>query len=74
MTATLLRPRVRKRLTVEALCARHNALVFERQALRSSGAASAALERNRLEIVRCQWELAQALIDRHATAAAAVAA
>jgi hypothetical protein len=73
MPATLLRPRVQKRLTVEALCERHNELVFERQALRSAGAGSAALEQNRLKIVRCQWELAHALIDRH-SAAPAVAA
>jgi len=73
MSATPLRPRVPKRLTVEALCQRHNELVFERQALRSSGAAAAALEQNRLKIVQCQWELAHALIDRHAAAPAVAA-
>jgi hypothetical protein len=41
------------------------ALVAERQRLRSRHAGPAALERNRLQIVRAQWELAQALIDRH---------
>ena len=40
-------------------------LVAERQELRGSGAAEAAIERNRLQIARAQWELAHALIERH---------
>jgi hypothetical protein len=41
------------------------ALVAERQRLRGGDAGPAALERNRLQIVRAQWQLAQALIERH---------
>jgi hypothetical protein len=52
-------------VTVETLTIRIAALVAERQQLRGGDAAPAALERNRLTIVRAQWELAQALIDRH---------
>ncbi len=40
-------------------------LVAERQQLRASGAEHDALERNRAEIVRSQWELAAALIACH---------
>jgi len=40
-------------------------LVAERQELRNRGAGQAALERNRLQIARAQWELGHALIDRH---------
>jgi hypothetical protein len=40
-------------------------LVAERQGLRADGASEAALERNRLQIARAQWELGHALIDRH---------
>jgi hypothetical protein len=43
-------------------------LVVERQELRSRGAAPAAIERNRVQIARAQWELAHALIDRHGPA------
>jgi hypothetical protein len=50
---------------VEYLVAAINALVFERQELRASGAGSGLLERNRLEIVRRQSELSNALIRRH---------
>ena len=80
MSATILRPRLpgrvrrsRIRRTVESLTERHAELVSERQRLRSSGAAEAALERNRLAIVRCQWDLSHALIERHLPAAAAAA-
>jgi hypothetical protein len=50
---------------VEALTALHATLVRERQELRSAGAEVEALERNRLAIVGCQWELSLALIERH---------
>ncbi|MDQ2983243.1 MAG: hypothetical protein M3R70_04875 [Actinomycetota bacterium] len=80
MSATSLRPRIparirraRSRLSVEALCERHYSLVRERQELRSAGATAAALEGNRIKIVRCQWEMSHALIDRHAAATAAAA-
>jgi hypothetical protein len=41
-------------------------LVYERQELRALGASGAWLERNRLELVRSQWDLSHALIRRHA--------
>jgi len=71
VSATPLRRVAPKRLrrgrgpTVEALCETHAALVGERQQLRAAGADAATLERNRLEIVRCQWQLAQAFLARH---------
>jgi len=40
-------------------------LVAERQELRDRLASDAALERNRRQIARAQWELGHALIDRH---------
>jgi hypothetical protein len=61
--------RSRSRASVEALTVRIAVLVAERQELRVSGAAEAAIERNRLEIARAQWELAHALIERHLPAA-----
>jgi hypothetical protein len=57
--------RGRSRMSVEALTVRIAVLVAERQELRVSGAAEAAIERNRLQIARAQWELAHALIERH---------
>jgi hypothetical protein len=51
--------------TVETLRELHAALVNERQQLRAGGAALDELERNRLAIVHCQWELSRALIERH---------
>jgi hypothetical protein len=59
------------RRDVEALADLHATLVLERQQLRSDGAAMADLERNRLAIVQCQWELSRALIDRYLTTAPA---
>jgi hypothetical protein len=50
---------------VESLSDQHATLVRERQELRSTGAALEQLERNRLAIVECQWQLSQALIARH---------
>jgi hypothetical protein len=56
---------------VESLADRHAALVRERQELRSTGAQLDQLERNRLAIVECQWQLSQALIARHLVPATA---
>jgi hypothetical protein len=72
MSATALRPvaprrfrRERRRLGVEARQARVAALALARQELRTSGAEPAALERNRVELARAQWELSHALIEQH---------
>jgi hypothetical protein len=67
MASISLRPLLpaRSQRTVETLRAMHTSLVFERQQLRSEGAHSDDLERNRLAIVRCQWELSRALIERY---------
>jgi hypothetical protein len=72
MSVAALRPvaprrfrRERRRLGVEALQARVAALGLERQELRTSGAEPAALERNRVELARAQWELSHALIEQH---------
>jgi FtsZ-binding cell division protein ZapB len=68
MASTALRQFASARLLpidVEALSDRHATLVRERQELRSGGAALEQLERNRLAIVECQWQLSQALIARH---------
>jgi hypothetical protein len=51
--------------SVEALDARIQRLVLERQLLRSEGAGREALERNRQEICRHQHALSLALIARH---------
>ncbi len=40
-------------------------LVLERQALREGGAAADELERNRLAIVRAQWQLSYAFVELH---------
>jgi hypothetical protein len=70
--ATTLRPRAPRRFrrsssrrSVEELQTRIHALALERQRLRLDGAGPAALERNRLELARAQWELSYALIERH---------
>jgi hypothetical protein len=52
-------------MTVESLVLRIAELVTERQDLRNAGAPQAAIERNRVQLARAQWELAHALIDRH---------
>jgi hypothetical protein len=57
--------RSRNRRSVEALAVRIAELVVERQELRVSGAPPAAVERNRRQIARAQWELAHALIERY---------
>jgi hypothetical protein len=61
-------PRFRRRsrrATVESLMQEIADLAAERQELRDHGAASAKLERNRVKLVRKQWELSHALIARH---------
>jgi hypothetical protein len=69
MSLRHLRPaRFRRRraaASVEALTLRVAELVAERQQLREGGASDTALERNRIQIARAQWELGRALIDRH---------
>jgi hypothetical protein len=52
-------------MKVEQLTERLRQLVLERQSLRDRGASTAELERNRLEIVRRQWQLSYALIESH---------
>jgi hypothetical protein len=59
---------------LERLAQLHTTLVDERQRLRGEGAPAEELERNRLAIVQCQWELSRALIDRHLPPAAAPSA
>ena len=78
--ATTLRPRQPKRFrraaaprSVEELNARLDRLTADRQRLRLQGSDPWALERNRIEIARTQWELSYALIERHAVAAPAAA-
>ena len=61
-------PRGTDSRTPEALLERTSALAAERQRLRADGASSAALERNRLEIVRAQQQLAHALLEQHLAA------
>jgi hypothetical protein len=65
--------RARRTRDVETLSELHAALVRERQQLRSGGAPSDELERNRLAIVHCQWELSRALIARYVLPARAAA-
>jgi hypothetical protein len=68
------RPVRAQRRDPETLAHLHAALVVERQQLRLGGAATKELERNRLAIVDCQWELSQALIQRYLPPAAAASA
>jgi len=68
MVSTTLRPGSGTRAlspNVEALAELHGALVRERQTLRAGAAEETDLEQNRLAIVRCQWELSRALIERY---------
>jgi hypothetical protein len=66
---TPLRPiairRIPARETVESLTQHISTLTTERQALRTNGANETALERNRVQIARAQWELSYALIERY---------
>jgi hypothetical protein len=57
--------RSRVTATAEELGARLEVLVLERQELRRRSASAKALERNRLQIARTQWELGFVLIDTH---------
>jgi hypothetical protein len=50
---------------IAMLTAEKDDLVHERQSLREDGANRDELERNRLHIVRAQWELSHALIEAH---------
>jgi hypothetical protein len=40
-------------------------LAAERQDLRTAGAERARLEENRVELVKAQWSLSRALIEKH---------
>jgi phage shock protein A len=68
-TMTSLRPIAPRRLpareTVESLTQHISTLTTERQALRTNGANETALESNRTQIARAQWDLSYALIERY---------
>jgi hypothetical protein len=68
VTTVVLEPRSEQ--TVESLLRRISTLVAERQELRRRPAKAEKLEENRLEIVRCQRELNQALIELYGKKAA----
>jgi hypothetical protein len=51
--------------TVESLSDEIRGLVYEHQTMRTVGAGTDELERNRVELVRAQQELVHALIRRH---------
>jgi hypothetical protein len=57
--------------TVATLNAEICRVVLERQRLQVHGAEATELEQNRIEIVRLQWKLSDALIARHAPVRAA---
>jgi len=76
MSATVLRPAVPPRFrrghsrpSVEALLEQISGLTAERQRLREQDAGVIRLERNRMKLVRAQWELSHALIERYLPAA-----
>jgi cell division protein FtsB len=68
------RSRKAEEADLETLKQLHTKLVNERQQLRSNDAPAEELERNRLAIVSCQWELSRALIDRYLHPAATASA
>ena len=57
--------------SVELLRERISCLCLERQSLRARGAGVVALERNRVQIARAQWQLSYALIERYLAVPAA---
>jgi hypothetical protein len=70
--STVLRPAIPSRFrrghtrpTVEVMLEEISALTAERQRLREQGVGAARLERNRVKLVRAQWELSHALIERY---------
>jgi hypothetical protein len=70
--STVLRPAVPSRFrrgqtrpTVEALMEEISVLTAQRQELRDHGAKARRLERNRVKLVRAQWALSHALIERY---------
>jgi hypothetical protein len=63
-----------RQLDLEGLTQLHTTLVDQRQQLRRNAAPAEELERNRLAIVQCQWELSRALIERYLPPAAAPSA
>ena len=65
MTATVI-----QLPTVELLSEEIRGLVYERQTLRAVGADADVLEHNRLELVRVQQDLINALIRRYRRVAA----
>jgi len=65
MTATVI-----QLPTVESLSEDIRGLVYERQTLRAVGADADVLEHNRLELVRVQQDLINALIRRYRRVAA----
>jgi len=52
-------------MNVDMLNTQLRELVLERQALREGGAGADELERNRLAIVRAQWQLSYAFVELH---------
>jgi hypothetical protein len=58
-------------MAVEELRELIERLVRERQQLRSAGASRRRLEANRLELIRAQWSLAGALMERYGSREAA---
>jgi hypothetical protein len=58
-------------MVVEELRESIERIVRERQQLRSAGASRRRLEANRLELIRAQWALAGALMERYGARQAA---
>ena len=57
--------RTAERESVETLRSRIEALQLEREELRERAAGRGELERNRIRLARCQWDLGHALIERY---------